>query len=102
MNTKESSKQQSSPYLVEYQKKLTSATKAVEQLRSNTNFSFGMGAGQPPALLSAVAERLKAGDLKDLRIYYKIAMEHAAKTIMSAEILHAVELFPLFMTAYDR
>jgi itaconate CoA-transferase len=91
-----------SAYATEYKQKLTTAAKAVERVRSNSNFSFGMGAGQPPALLAAVADRIKAGDLKGLKVYYKIAMEHAAKTIMSPEVLHAVELYPLFMSGFDR
>ena len=94
--------QATNTYASEYQRKLTTADKAVEPILSNSNFSFGMGAGQPPALLNAVANRLKAGDLQNLKIYYKIAMEHAAKTVMAKEVLHTVELFPLFMTAYDR
>ena len=89
-------------YQTIYQKKLTTAAKAVEQVKSCSNFCFGMGAGQPPALLQAVADRLRAGDLKDLKVYYKIAMEHAAKTIMAEDLLHAVELCPLFLSAFDR
>lgn len=91
-----------SSLLQEYQRKLTTAEKVAEQIRSGSNFSFGMGAGQPPALLTAIANRIKSGDLKDLKVYYKIAMEHAAKTIMAPEALHAVELNPLFISAYDR
>lgn len=94
--------QATNPYSLEYRRKLTTAAKAVEGVRSNSNFAFGMAAGQPPALLKAVADRLRAGDLKDLRIYYKIALEHAAKTIMSPDVLHAVELYPLFVSAFDR
>ncbi len=100
--TSPGSVQAPNPYVSEYNRKLTTPSKAVEQIRSGSNFSFGMGAGQPPALLGAVSERLKAGDLQNLKIYYKIALEHAAKTIMAPEVLHTVELFPLFMTAFDR
>jgi itaconate CoA-transferase len=89
-------------YAANYKQKLTTPAKAAERVRSGSNFAFGMAAGQPPALLAAIADRIKAGDLKDLKVYYKIAMEHAAKTIMSEDVLHAVELHPLFMGAFDR
>jgi itaconate CoA-transferase len=94
--------QTGNPYATEYKRKLTTPAKAVERIRSGSNFAFGMGAGQPPALLAAIADRLRAGDLKDLKVYYKIALEHAAKTILSNDVLHAVELHPLFVSAFDR
>jgi itaconate CoA-transferase len=88
--------------IAEYKRKLMTAAKAVEPIKSDTNLAFGMAAGQPPALLKALADRLRAGDLNDLKIYYKIALQHAANTIFANDVLDKVHLYPLFMTGFDR
>ena len=85
-----------------YEKKLTSADESVSEIESASALSFGMAAGQPPALLGAIASRIRRGDLRDLRIYYQQAMKHAAETILADEVLHAVHPCPLFMTDVDR
>jgi itaconate CoA-transferase len=91
-----------SVYQDEYKRKLMTAQDAVKPLQSKTNIAFGMGAGQPPALLEAIAQRLRTSSLEQLKIYYKIAMEHAAKTVLAPDVLHAIEAHPLFMTEVDR
>ena len=85
-----------------YEKKLTSPETAVSQIESGSTLSFGMAVGQPPALLAAIASRIRGGDLEDLRIYYKLAMTHAAETVLANDVLHAVHPCPLFMTDVDR
>lgn len=86
----------------EYEKRLSNAVEAVCDLQSGSKIGFGIGVGQPPALLEAIAARLRSGDLKDLSIYYKLAMKHAAETVLADEVLHAVHPFPLFLTDVDR
>ena len=85
-----------------YEKKLTDPEEAVSEIKSGTALSFGMAAGQPPALLGAIASRIRRGDLGDLRIYYKLAMKHAAETVLADDVLHAVHPCPMFMTDVDR
>jgi itaconate CoA-transferase len=86
----------------QYAKKLTTPDEAVREIKSGSTLSFGMAAGQPPALLGAIASRLRSGDLGDIRIYYQQAMKHAAETILADDVLHAVHPHPLFMTDVDR
>lgn len=85
-----------------YNEKLASPEEAVSGMANGSTLSFGMAAGQPPALLEAIASRIRAGSLNDLRIYYKLAMKHAADTVLSDDCLHAVHPCPLFMTDVDR
>jgi itaconate CoA-transferase len=85
-----------------YEKKLTSPEEAVSGIKSGSALCFGMAAGQPPALLGAIASRVRSGDLGDLRVYYQNAMQHAAETILADDVLHAVHPCPLFMTDVDR
>jgi len=85
-----------------YGAKLTSAEEAVSEIESGSALAFGMAAGQPPALMGAIASRIRRADLEDLRIYYQNAMKHAAETILADDVLHAVHPCPLFMTDVDR
>jgi len=87
---------------LEYQKKLNTPAEAVSGIESGSALAFGMAAGQPPALLAAVADRLRAGALDDLRIYYKLAMKPAEETVLADDVLHAVHPCPLFLTDVDR
>jgi itaconate CoA-transferase len=85
-----------------YEEKLTTPEDAVKDVKSGSTLSFGMAAGQPPALLGALASRVRKGDLGDLRLYYQQAMQHAADTILADDVLNAIHPCPLFMTNVDR
>ena len=85
-----------------YEKKLTTPEKAIGGIKNGSSLSFGMAAGQPPGLLTAIASRIRSGSLEDIRIYYKLAMKHAAETVLADDVLHAVHPCPLFMTDVDR
>jgi len=86
----------------EYEKRLMTPDQAVSDLQSGSKIGFGIGIGQPPALLAAIAARLRSGDLSDLSIHYKLAMKHAAETVLADDVLHAVNPCPLFLTDVDR
>jgi itaconate CoA-transferase len=86
----------------EYEQRLTTADAAVADIPSGAKIGFGIAVGQPPALLAALARRLRAGELSDLSVYYKLAMKHAAETVLADDVLHAVHLHPLFLSEVDR
>jgi itaconate CoA-transferase len=86
----------------EYQQRLTTPEEAVADIQSGSKMGFGIGVGQPPALLAAIAGRLRSAELNDLSIYYKLALKHAAETLLADDVLHAVHPFPLFLTEVDR
>jgi itaconate CoA-transferase len=86
----------------EYRQRLTTPDEAVRGIQSSSKIGFGIGVGQPPALLAAIAGRLRSGELNDLSIYYKLAMKHAAETVLADDVLHAVHPCPLFLTEVDR
>lgn len=69
--------------LQEYQQRLTTPEDAVQLLQSDTNIALGVALNQPPALMTAIAQRLRDGSLQNLRLYYQNAMQHAAKTILA-------------------
>lgn len=87
---------------LEYQRKLTSPAEAVSVIKSGSSLSFAMAAAQPPALLAAIAERLRAGALDDLYLFYMHAMRQVGETVLADDVLHAVHPCPMFLTEVDR
>lgn len=84
-----------------YAAKLTTAEKAVATLADGETISAGMAIGQPPALLAAIAARVRADDLKRLRLYYKIAMEPLAKSLLADGVVEKIDAHSLFIGGPD-
>jgi itaconate CoA-transferase len=53
-------------YDAEYQQKLTTPQKAVEKIQNGDTVVQGMANAEPPAILAAIAERVREGDLKHI------------------------------------
>jgi itaconate CoA-transferase len=85
-----------------YGAKLTTADKAVATIADGETIAPGMAIGQPPALLAAIAARLRANDLKRLRLYYKIAMEPLAQSLLAEDVIEKVDAHSFFIGAPDR
>jgi itaconate CoA-transferase len=84
-----------------YAAKLTTAEKAVSTIADGETVSAGMAIGQPPALLAAIAARLRANDLKRIRLYYKIAMEPLAKSLLAEDVIEKIDAHSFFMGGPD-
>ncbi len=84
-----------------YDNKLLSAEKAVDKVPKKANLAFGLGPSNPPALLSALAERVAAQDVDRLDLYYQLAGE-AAKPLFRKEFLDRVSYHPSFLSSVDR
>ncbi len=84
-----------------YQKKLTEPQDAVAGIPGKGNLSFGLGPSNPPALLAALAERVRAGDVDEIHLYYQLAKE-GAKPLFRAEYLDRLRFHPNFLTDLDR
>ncbi|MFO1187293.1 MAG: acetyl-CoA hydrolase/transferase C-terminal domain-containing protein [Alphaproteobacteria bacterium] len=91
-----------SAYDAEYRSKLTTPETAVSKIASATNISMGMALGEPPALLRALAARLKAGELKDLSLWYFHSMPAAGETVLRYENLERVRPHCMFLGLYER
>ena len=50
-----------------YRSKLRTAAEAVATIPSGADIAIGMAVAEPPALLTALAARVEAGDLTDLK-----------------------------------
>jgi acyl-CoA hydrolase len=64
----------------QYRKKLTAASTAVESIRNGSILCIALGVGMPAGLARAFADRVLAGNLKDLILYYQHAMKYAGET----------------------
>ncbi|WP_006242197.1 hypothetical protein [Mycolicibacterium tusciae] len=84
-----------------YGAKLTTPEQAVSAIATGETVSCGMAIGQPPALLAATADRLRAGDLGGIRVYYKIAMEPLGSTLLAEDVIEKVDAHSFFIGTPD-
>jgi len=84
-----------------YDAKLCTAEDAVAPIPSGSKLLVGMAVGQPPAVLSAVADRVRADDLTGLRLYYKIAMDPLADSLLQPDVISKIEAHTFFVAGPD-
>jgi itaconate CoA-transferase len=89
-------------YFAEYQQKLTDPKGASEKIENGNTIVHGLSIAEPPALLAAIADRARAGSLKDIKIYSLLPLEHAAKTVLVPELSDCIQAYSWFVTAADR
>jgi itaconate CoA-transferase len=89
-------------YEAEYKAKLTSPAEAVRLIPARGTLSMGMAVSEPPALLKALEERLQAGSIEELRVYYSHSVAAAAQTILKYEYMDLIKPHPFFPTAVER
>ena len=89
-------------YLSEYKAKLTTPADAVSAIPQGATLIHGMAAAEPPALLGAVADRARAGDLKDLKAYSLLPMQVAADTILANDLSGIIHAYSWFVSGLDR
>ncbi len=85
-----------------YASKLTTADRAVAAIPSGSKLSMGMAVAEPPALLAAIADRVEAGRIDDLSIYYFESMSTAGNTILRYELNDRIRPYCMFITGVER
>lgn len=73
-------------YSKEYRKKRLSPEKAVELIQDGDHIVHGVTIAEPPALLGALADRARAGDIKKVFVYSFNPQRHAAGTYLALDI----------------
>ncbi len=89
-------------YYTEYQRKLTDPKRASEKIENGNTIVHGLSIAEPPALLSAIADRARAGNLRDIKIYSLLPLAHAAKTVLVPDLSDCIQAYSWFVTAADR
>ncbi|MDF1680412.1 acetyl-CoA hydrolase/transferase C-terminal domain-containing protein [Ponticaulis sp.] len=92
----------SAGYQAEYKAKLCAPADAVRFARSGSNISMGMALGEPPALLAALNEKIVAGNLTDIRLWYFHSMPVAAQTLLRYDMMDHVHPHCMFMGPTER
>ena len=85
-----------------YRQKLTTPDAAAALIDSQSDVAMGMAAAEPPALLAALARRAEAGTLDGLRLWYFHSMEHAARTVLRADLISRIRPHCMFMSRIER
>lgn len=89
-------------YQREYQEKLTSPDEAVKVIKDGDMLVHGLTMAEPPALLRAVASRLKVGGLKKLKVFSILPLEHVCSTVLATDLIDCVEAYSGFVNAGTR
>jgi itaconate CoA-transferase len=79
-----------------YRSKLRTPEQAAELVPARGNHSMGMGVAMPPALTRAVADRARAGDIEDVRLYYMHPAPVAQDTILAMDVTAAIKPHPFY------
>lgn len=69
-----------------YRERLRSAHEAVALIPSGAKIAMPIAAGQPPAILAALAERARAGSVRDLRLYYLLCTGIAGSSVFDFDL----------------
>jgi itaconate CoA-transferase len=79
-----------------------SSAAAVELIPARGTLSMGMAVSEPPALLEALEDRVKRGEIAELRVYYSHSVTAAVNTILKYEYMNVIKPHPFFPTIIER
>lgn len=89
-------------YHQEYRRKLISPQKAAELIQDNVTLAHGLTMAEPPDLLGAIASRLRAGDLKKIKVFSLLPLKHALDTVLAPDLCDCVEAISGFVSGGER
>lgn len=85
-----------------YRARLRTADEAMAQIGSGMNLAMGMAVAEPPLLLEALARRVTAAGLSDLKLWYFHSLEAAGRTLLAREMLDQVRPHCMFLSHIER
>ena len=85
-----------------FRARLTTPAAAVAGLPSGAQIAMGMAVAEPPALLRALADRVEAGTLTDLGLWYFHSLDHAGQTLLRYDLLDRVHPRCMFLSPVER
>ncbi len=89
-------------YLNEYNKKLSTPVGAAKLINNGNTLIHGLAAAEPPALLKAIADRLRAGELKGLKVHSLLPLKHVIDTLLAPDLVDCVEAYAWFVSKPSR
>ncbi len=85
-----------------YAQRLMSAAEAASLIPSGARVAMGLGFSQPPAILAALADRARAGQVTDVSLYYLLSTGIAGQTVLKDELMGRIRPMSLFHSAIER
>lgn len=85
-----------------YRERLKSAEDAAAMIPAGAKVCMGLGAAQPPAILEAMAQRGRAGQLDGTHVYYMLATAVAGNTILSEDLTDRIIPVSIFHGGIER
>ena len=85
-----------------YRRRLTSPELALRDLPKRCSVLLGIFAAQPPALVQTLADRAKAGEIHEARVYYMHATPATIEALIRIDLMDAIKLYPFFLGAGER
>ncbi len=85
-----------------YQAKRTAAAEAVTAVPRTCNLVLGAFSAQPPALMRAVADRVRAGAHDVIRLYYMGSSPAMGETLLQYDLMPVVKPHPAFIWPLER
>ena len=86
----------------EYKLKLMSAERAIDYIADQDKIVMGNAVSEPPALLKALAGKIRAGRYNKLRLFYNESKSPAGNSILTYDLLNVLELNCLFLSSIER
>jgi itaconate CoA-transferase len=90
------------PHRQEYRRKLTSAESAVAGIAEGSLIIHGVTIAEPPALLRAIVQCARAGDLRKATIYSFNPQQHAADTYLQPDLVDVIMAKSWFLSPATR
>ncbi|MFT3965053.1 MAG: acetyl-CoA hydrolase/transferase C-terminal domain-containing protein [Sphingobium sp.] len=85
-----------------YRQRLRSAGEAAALIPSGARVTMALAAGQPPAILAALAERARAGEVADVRLYYLLCTGIAGGSVFDFDLCDRLTPMSYFHGGVER
>jgi len=85
-----------------YRSRVTSAADAAALIPSVARIAIGLGVAQPSALLTALADRARAGEVDGNRLYYLLSFASAGATVLAPDLGDRIRPMSFFHGANER
>jgi itaconate CoA-transferase len=89
-------------YTAEYKKKLVSAAEAARKIKSGDTIVHGLAAAEPPAILQAIADRVRSGEISNLKVHSLLPTTTVSKTLLAPDISDCIEAYSWFVSKASR
>ncbi|WP_349961468.1 acetyl-CoA hydrolase/transferase C-terminal domain-containing protein [Rhizobium sp. ZPR3] len=87
---------------MQYRERVRSAHEAVALIPSGAKIAMPIAAGQPPAILAALAERARARAVDNIRLYYLLCTGVAGSSVLDFDLRDRITPMSYFHGAVDR